>query len=234
MLRRMQCLRLQSSALRQPRTRALNTPSAPAVLTDVQSGATTVEAATRAYRSLKYGVVWLVKQLDSHLCDLDRRIEAHIASRAKARAEGDFEKIAQAQNRLGELCIEHKQRLDSMLFFWILGGFASVAGWVRATAAQRGGAPASGASTLAAPTVQAHGSSVAAEVEAGVRAALLTLPSSAPPPPPSAPPSAPPPPNAGSGGAERELLTLQQCTCVAAVGSCLLSAAALIVACRSR
>ena len=74
-------------------------------------------------------MVWAVKQLDSHLCDLDRRIEKHISSRAKARAEGNFELIALEQNRLAELCVEHKQRLDSMLFLWVLGraGFVSIA-----------------------------------------------------------------------------------------------------------
>ena len=73
-----------------------------------------------------------MKQLDSHLCDLDRRIEKHISSRAKARAEGNFELIALEQNRLAELCVEHKQRLDSMLFLWVLGGFVSIAAWARA------------------------------------------------------------------------------------------------------
>ena len=85
-----------------------------------------------AYRSLKRGTVWLVKQADAHLCDLDRKIEERIMKRAKARAEGDYEAIAQEQNRLGELCIEHKARLDSMLFFWVVGGAASLGGWMRA------------------------------------------------------------------------------------------------------
>lgn len=79
------------------------------------------ERAKRTYERTKRSVVWLVKQLDSHLCDLDKRIEERIASRAKARAEGNFEQISIEQNRLGELCIEHKARLDSMLFMWVLG-----------------------------------------------------------------------------------------------------------------
>ena len=85
-----------------------------------------------AYRSLKRGTVWLVKQADAHLCDLDRKIEERIMKRARARAEGDYEAIAQEQNKLGELCIEHKARLDSMLFFWVIGGAASLGGWMRA------------------------------------------------------------------------------------------------------
>lgn len=68
-----------------------------------------------------------------HRCDLDRRIEERVASRSKARAEGNYELIALEQNRLGELCVEHKSRLDSMLFFWIIGGLISVAGWARAS-----------------------------------------------------------------------------------------------------
>ena len=85
-----------------------------------------------AYSTAKRGTIWLVKQLDAHLCDLDRKIEDRIAKRAKARAEGDYEAIAQQQNRLGELCIEHKARLDSMLFFWVIGGASALAGWARA------------------------------------------------------------------------------------------------------
>ena len=69
-----------------------------------------IDFAAERYEQAKRGTVWLVKQLDSHLCDLDRRIEKHIASRARARNEGNFEQIALEQNRLGELCIEHKAR----------------------------------------------------------------------------------------------------------------------------
>ena len=81
-----------------------------------------------AYHRLKRGTVYLVKQADAHLCDLDRKIEERILKRAKAREASDYEAIAQEQNRLGELCIEHKARLDSMLFFWVIGGAASLAG----------------------------------------------------------------------------------------------------------
>jgi len=139
----------------------------------------------RLYERSKRSVVWLVKQLDSHLCDLDRRIEERIAARAKARAEGNFEQIATEQNRLGELCIEHKARLDSMLFMWVLGGLVSVAGWTRASLRTE---PSSDAlhtkldrSTLVTMIRQEMSNnavasdpqlSIAAEVEAAVRKAL--------------------------------------------------------------
>lgn len=93
--------------------------------------------ALEAYHAFKRSVVWVVKQADAHLCDLDQKIETRIASRAKARVAGDYEAIAMEQNRLGELCIEHKARLDSMLFFWVLGGAASFAGWARAAYGRR-------------------------------------------------------------------------------------------------
>ena len=99
-----------------------------AVADSVASSATSAVASS--YERSKRYVVWLVKQLDSHLCDLDRRIEKHIANRAQAAREGAYEQIAHEQNKLGELCVEHKARLDSMLFFWILGGGLSFAGWV--------------------------------------------------------------------------------------------------------
>ena len=145
--------------------------------------------AAERYEQAKRATVWLVKQLDSHLCDLDRRIEKHIASRARARTEGNFEQIALEQNRLGELCIEHKARLDSMLFFWVFFGSLSVAGWAR-SALREGSAAASALREHAslASTEQSNLSlairhelralgaadsrTVVEAVEAGVRAAL--------------------------------------------------------------
>jgi hypothetical protein len=130
-------------------------------------------------------VVWLVKQLDSHLCDLDKRIEERIASRAKARAEGNFEQISIEQNRLGELCIEHKARLDSMLFMWVLGGSFSIAGWF--TSALRSSPPVVSAyppsvdraaladalhQEMSMLRQETFASEMKAEIEAGVLAAL--------------------------------------------------------------
>ena len=52
--------------------------------------------------SCSRSIVWLVKHSDASLFELDRKIEQRIANRAKARAEGDYERIATEQNRLGE------------------------------------------------------------------------------------------------------------------------------------
>lgn len=71
---------------RRPLLRSLQTraePSEPATAPKTDD-----YAILRAYSQTKRSVVWLVKQLDSHLCDLDRRIERHIANRAKAALEG--------------------------------------------------------------------------------------------------------------------------------------------------
>ena len=113
-----------------------------------RSYATVSELATdgvsEAYRKVQRSVVWVVKLADTHLYDLDRKIEQRIANRAKARAEGNYEAIAMEQNRLGELCIEHKARLDSMLFFWVLGGAMSVAGWARSAYGRKADTPSEG------------------------------------------------------------------------------------------
>ena len=157
------------------------------------------ERAKRTYERTKRSVVWLVKQLDSHLCDLDKRIEERIASRAKARAEGNFEQISIEQNRLGELCIEHKARLDSMLFMWVLGGSFSIAGWV--TSALRSSPPVVSAyppsvdraaladalhQEMSMLRQETFASEMKAEIEAGVLAALQRLPSALPSAVPSA------------------------------------------------
>jgi hypothetical protein len=143
------------------------------------------ERAKRTYERTKRSVVWLVKQLDSHLCDLDKRIEERIAGRAKARAEGNFEQISIEQNRLGELCIEHKARLDSMLFMWVLGGSVSIAGWF--TSALRSSPPVVSAyppsvdraaladalhQEMSMLRQETFASEMKAEIEAGVLAAL--------------------------------------------------------------
>ena len=157
------------------------------------------ERAKRTYERTKRSVVWLVKQLDSHLCDLDKRIEERIASRAKARAEGNFEQISIEQNRLGELCIEHKARLDSMLFMWVLGGSFSIAGWV--TSALRSSPPVVSAyppsvdravladalhQEMSMLRQETFASEMKAEIVAGVLAALQRLPSAVPNAVPSA------------------------------------------------
>lgn len=191
----------------------------------------TVSRAEHLYERSKRAVVWLVKQLDSHLCDLDRRIEERIASRAKARAEGNFEQIATEQNRLGELCIEHKARLDSMLFMWVLAGLASVAGWTRA--ALRSAPPAASLSSstvdhaILATAVQTElsrrESLIASEVEAGVRAALKASAMSAGR-------------SEGAGVGIASLLGDEWArrTFCAALGACALSGASLVVAISSR
>jgi hypothetical protein len=223
--------------------------------------------AAERYEQAKRATVWLVKQLDSHLCDLDRRIEKHIASRARARTEGNFEQIALEQNRLGELCIEHKARLDSMLFFWVFFGSLSVAGWAR-SALREGSAAASALREHAslASTEQSNLSlairhelralgaadsrTVVEAVEAGVRAALKASD--------VAPPHAPHVVRldsgrgaAGSGGesgstggkptatiarAQQAVaaMDVQQWTCVAAVGACVMSGATLVLAATGR
>ena len=222
-----------------------------AVADSVASSATSAVASS--YERSKRYVVWLVKQLDSHLCDLDRRIEKHIANRAQAAREGAYEQIAHEQNKLGELCVEHKARLDSMLFFWILGGGLSFAGWVSAMRRAAGHhAPETLAALQPASTATAPSRvDIAAEVEAGVRAALLRASASAaawPAPAGSgslataadggalaAPVYVMQPPRDDEGDEEaRRLLQWaaweRRCTCAAAVGACVLSAASLVVA----
>ena len=210
------------------------------------------ERAKRTYERTKRSVVWLVKQLDSHLCDLDKRIEERIASRAKARAEGNFEQISIEQNRLGELCIEHKARLDSMLFMWVLGGSFSIAGWV--TSALRSSPPVVSAyppsvdraaladalhQEMSMLRQETFASEMKAEIVAGVLAALQRLPSAVPSAVPIAPAAAAAAPAAyaaapvGASAAEhawhaeivsREIVSREiRRTFIAAVAACVLS-----------
>ena len=205
------------------------------------------------YHRLKRGTVYLVKQADAHLCDLDRKIEERILKRAKAREAGDFEAIAQEQNRLGELCIEHKTRLDSMLFFWVVGGAAALAGNGVSLARQYARAAVRENESLA--------EGVAA-LRAELKAALADGVGSRQSPPPAPPTDSLgsssqqilQPAAAANGGASghdqpadvaapteqrlheelRELASLQRWTCRAAVLGCAASIAATAAVCTSR
>ena len=242
------------SMLRRPCARWCSSSSAAATVSF--DAATVWAAAVLRYERTKRSTVWLVKQLDSHLCDLDRRIEERIASRAKARVDGNFEQISRDQNRLGELCVEHKSRLDSLLFMWVLGGAISVGGWARSVYREGGAAAAAldelrAASAAIGPAktdlsavsealtstihhefhdLRATGISARAvdqdAVEAGVRAALMTMPRAL-----SAKGSGSQTESkANESAAAAQLRDVRQwTTCAAAVAACVLSAASLLI-----
>lgn len=109
-----------------------------------------------------------------------------------------------------------------MLFFWILGGVASFGGWLRAAASREGATTATGIAMIDDAIMMPPRADIAAEVEAGVRAALKTLP----PPTKWHEPMHEPARDAANEDDWRRW------TCAAAVGACVLSAASLVVSAR--
>ena len=108
-----------------------------------------------------------------------------------------------------------------MLFFWILGGVASFGGWLRAAASREGATTATGIAMIDDAIMMPPRADIAAEVEAGVRAALKTLP----------PPTKWHEPMHEPRDAANED-DWRRWTCAAAVGACVLSAASLVVSAR--
>jgi len=83
-------------------------------------------------RYTKEVVVSTVKWSDAHLRNLERRIALHEERLVQSHASGDTSGVVQNTDTLRQLYMEHKGKLDDMLFFWIFGGAVCVGGWVRA------------------------------------------------------------------------------------------------------
>lgn len=69
---------------------------------------------------------------DAHLRTLEQRIALHEERLVQSHARGDTSAVVQNTDALRQLYMEHKGKLDDMLFFWIFGGSVCIAGWVRA------------------------------------------------------------------------------------------------------
>lgn len=83
-------------------------------------------------RCTKETVVGIVKLGDAHLRTLEQRIALHEERLVQSHARGDTSAVVQNTDTLRQLYMEHKGKLDDMLFFWIFGGSVCIAGWVRA------------------------------------------------------------------------------------------------------
>jgi len=86
---------------------------------------------TDLFRFTKETVVGIVKLSDAHLRGLEARIAVHEKRLAQSHAQGDTSGVVHNTDALRQLYMEHKTKLDDMLFFWIFGGAVCVAGWVR-------------------------------------------------------------------------------------------------------
>jgi len=95
------------------------------------SGSRLSATLTDAFRFLKETVVGVVKLSDAHLRGLESRISIHETRLKESHAQGDTSGVVHNTDALRQLYMEHKSKLDDMLFFWIFGGAVCVAGWVR-------------------------------------------------------------------------------------------------------
>lgn len=95
------------------------------------SGSRLAASVTDLFKFTKETVVGIVKLSDAHLRGLESRIAVHEGRLKQSHAQGDTSGVVHNTDALRQLYMEHKTKLDDMLFFWIFGGAVCVAGWIR-------------------------------------------------------------------------------------------------------